>query len=63
MGSPIKYYRVPEVSRACCVNVVDSMIKEEVYCVIHRFCYSNFLRIRYESSSNKTRKNDGNCFN
>lgn len=29
MGSPIKYYRVLEVSRTCCVNVVDSMIKEE----------------------------------
>lgn len=59
MGSPIKYYRVPEVSRTCCVNVVDSMIKEEG---LLRYS-SNFLRIRYESSSNKTRKNDGNCFN
>lgn len=62
MGSPIKYYRVPEVSRTCCVNVVDSMIKEEGL-----LRYSSFLLLEFFknsiSSSNKTRKNDGNCFN
>lgn len=55
MGSPIKYYRVPEVSRTCCVNVVDSMIKEEDLLRYSSFLllefFKNSIRIKFEQDA------------
>lgn len=55
MSSPIKYYRVPEVSRTCYVNVVNSMIKEEGLLRYSSFLllefFKNWIRVKFEQDA------------